>query len=200
MLTLNTLAKNILDDTRSTQKIIIGGLLMFIPIVNFFALGYLSRYAAQVLRTGSAKLPEWENWGRMFIGGIWFFLVILVYGVLPLLGGWVLSEFLDIITVEKLGWFPYFPLSFACLVSPTLIMIGLFAIREKEGFEGLFSNILGRVRLALSCWKLLLMENFAFLGLVIVGLPLYGLSFFLGMLLLIPYTALVFADVGETEE
>ncbi len=195
--TVNSVFERISKDPRWIQKVVIGGLLMFIPIINFFALGYLSRYAGQVLKNGSVKLPEWERWGRLFMGGLWFFLVILVYGVLTLVIGWMLGLLLMMISLGLLGWFPYFPLSVAILVAPTLVMCGLFTIRKQRSWDSLFSNVRDHFKKLCVSWKQLLVPNLAFVGLQLIGMPVYGLTFFLGLMVLIPYTALVFNQLDK---
>jgi hypothetical protein len=65
------------------KKLIIGCLLNIIPIVNFFAIGFVADAAKMTL--GKKKnLPEWDNWGDLFMKGLMVFLVGLIW-VLPML-------------------------------------------------------------------------------------------------------------------
>ena len=43
-------------------KVLLGSALSFVPILNFFAFGYLYRYSAQLRRSGQIELPEWTDW------------------------------------------------------------------------------------------------------------------------------------------
>lgn len=191
MFSLIEVLEKIAEDKRWIPKVLIGGLLMFIPVVNFFALGYLSRYAGRMMESGKVELPEWDEWGRLFMGGLIFLVVILVYGVLTLLVGWVLSSILEALTMGVLGWLPYIPLSFAAVMAPSLTLMGLFTIRKGDGLDALYLKIGKHMRVMCEHWKELLLVNITFIGLIVVGMPLYGFTFFVGFLLLIPYTVFV---------
>ena len=195
---MNKILNAILKDKQWMSKLLIGGLLMFIPVVNFFALGYLSRYAGNVLKTGRLTLPEWDEWGRLFMGGLIFFAILLVYGVLPLLIGWALSLALDGLTFGSLGCIPYIPLSIAAVIAPTLSLLGLFAIRSGSPLDQLFLKTWRYIKQACTLWKELLLANMTFVGICFVGAPLYGFALFAGFLLLIPYTIKVFVK-SESE-
>lgn len=194
----NKFIEKIRDDREYVQKILIGGLLMFVPIVNIFALGYLYRYAGQVMSTGRMELPTWDRWGKLFLGGLIFLGIAVLFGVIPVLIGWYLSQAIDLITFGVLGWFPYFPLSIAVLIAPSLILFGLFSILKGDGFQGLFTKLGDHFKDLRKYWKQLMLGNLAYIGFWLVGLPLYGFCHFIGMLLLIPYTLSVLNDEDES--
>jgi hypothetical protein len=191
MNTINKIIEKIKSDREYIQKILIGGLLMFIPVVNIFALGYLYRYAGQVRSSGHGGLPKWEKWGRLFVDGVIFLGIILLYGFLPVLFGWAISEALNMVTLGFLGWVPYIPLSIGLLIAPSLTLIGVFSILKGEGFEGLFTKLGDHFKVLKKHWMELMLGNVAYIGFCIVGLPLYGFAHFIGLLLLIPYTLFV---------
>ncbi|MBT3303814.1 DUF4013 domain-containing protein [Candidatus Woesearchaeota archaeon] len=56
------------------RKLILGILLTIVPIVNFFALGYVLECARTANRQ-RFKLPEWDQWGEKFVNG--FFMVVI---------------------------------------------------------------------------------------------------------------------------
>lgn len=65
-------------------KLLIGILLMIVPIINFFALGYL----LECVRTASKKqfeMPTWENWGDLFVNGFFSVIISILYLIPALL-------------------------------------------------------------------------------------------------------------------
>ena len=71
---------------------------MFIPVVNILAAGYLLRLIKSSVTEhkggAEAKLPEWEDWGKLFQEGIYPWVIVLVYAV----------AFFVVATV--IGWIP----------------------------------------------------------------------------------------------
>lgn len=60
-------------------KLVIGGLLMFIPILGWAVVG---GYMIRTLRTvaaGDDTLPEWTDWGGLFVTGLLAFVGSLIY-------------------------------------------------------------------------------------------------------------------------
>lgn len=200
MNTINKIIEKIKSDREYIQKILIGGLLMFIPIVNIFALGYLYRYAGQVKSTGPVGLPTWDKWGNLFLAGLIFLGIGFLFGLVPILIGLALSKGLNLITLGFLGWFPYFPLSIAVLIAPSLTLLGVFSIIKGDGIEGLFTKLGDNFKILLKYWKELMLGNIAYIGFCAVGLPLYGFAHFIGLLLLIPYTLFVLKNKDVDED
>ncbi|MCS7261667.1 MAG: DUF4013 domain-containing protein [Anaerolineae bacterium] len=66
------------------KKILIGGVISLIPIVNFAALGYMIQVVRNVRDGQDLPLPEWDQFGAYFVSGLYLFLVYLVYA-LPIL-------------------------------------------------------------------------------------------------------------------
>ena len=67
-------------------KMIIGIALSILPIVNFFCSGYAYRIFKAGLNRQPLVLPEWDEWGDVFIQGLIIFAMQLLYynGVLDL--------------------------------------------------------------------------------------------------------------------
>jgi len=65
-------------------KVILGALLIMIPLVSFFAEGYRFR-VFQESTSGKMNMPVWDDWRELFIKGLIFYLVQLVYLVPALL-------------------------------------------------------------------------------------------------------------------
>ncbi len=59
-------------------KLIIGIVLMIIPIVNFISMGYFIEVTKKTLNKDN-NLPEWANWGQLFIQGLVTAVIGLIY-------------------------------------------------------------------------------------------------------------------------
>lgn len=200
MITIYKVVEKIQQDREWIQKILIGGLLMFIPIVNIFALGYLYRYAKKIVLTGRVDLPAWNDWGKLFIDGLIFLAITILYGTVPALIAWGLSGALAFMTIGLLGWFPFFPLSIVLMVIPSLILLGIHSIIKGGGPESLFLKIGDHFKTLSKSWKEFLVGNFAFIGFQLLGIPLYGFAVFIGLLFLIPYTLFILNNRTSTDQ
>jgi len=66
------------------KKVIIGGILNMIPIVNLLAYGFMVRKFKMAVM-GETQLPEWKGWGELFVQGLKYLVVSLVYMIVPVL-------------------------------------------------------------------------------------------------------------------
>lgn len=71
------------NDVEWIKKMVIGGLLMLIPIVNFIALGYYIKTMRGGI-DGKSGLPEWDDWGNLFVKGLLVIIVVFIYMLIPL--------------------------------------------------------------------------------------------------------------------
>ncbi len=72
------------DDEKWLMKIVVGGIIAFIPIVNFAAMGYVVELVRRVNSGNPDTLPDWDNFGQYFSDGLKLFVGLLIYS-LPLL-------------------------------------------------------------------------------------------------------------------
>jgi hypothetical protein len=63
------------------KKILIGGVVGIIPIVNFAAIGYMIQIIRNVREGQALPLPEWDEFGKYFMDGLWVFLIFLVWSI-----------------------------------------------------------------------------------------------------------------------
>jgi ABC-type multidrug transport system fused ATPase/permease subunit len=69
------------------KKILIGGLLSPLPVVNFLTWGYTYRIFIDGLNGApELLLPAWQDWRSFFRVGFWIFLITLGYVVLAAFG------------------------------------------------------------------------------------------------------------------
>jgi hypothetical protein len=69
------------QDENWIKKILIGGIVGIIPIVNFAAIGYMVQVIRNVRAGQPLPLPEWDNFGQYFMDGLWIFLIFLVWSI-----------------------------------------------------------------------------------------------------------------------
>lgn len=66
------------------KKLLIGGIVNVVPIVNFAGLGYGVKTQANIIKGEETPLPEWSEFGDFFVKGLLVFVAGLVY-YLPLI-------------------------------------------------------------------------------------------------------------------
>jgi hypothetical protein len=67
---------------RYITRWIYGGLLMYIPVVNFFSLGYLVK-TSRILLIGTIGLPTWEDRTAIWMNGIKLLFIFILYEAVP---------------------------------------------------------------------------------------------------------------------
>ncbi|MBU2638445.1 MAG: DUF4013 domain-containing protein [Nanoarchaeota archaeon] len=65
------------------KKLLIGVLLGIVPIINFFVSGYIVKTAKKTIDKDSS-LPEWHEWGDLFVNGILYTVIGFIF-MLPAL-------------------------------------------------------------------------------------------------------------------
>jgi len=62
-------------------KLIIGIILSFIPIIWWFAKGFILESSGLGKIKPSKKMPEWDNWGYLFIKGLVSDIILVIYAI-----------------------------------------------------------------------------------------------------------------------
>lgn len=115
----------VFDDPRWFTKLLIGGLLAIVPIVNFFGIfaviGYALRLTRRVMDGYDTPLPEWDDLGGLALLGlkwvvvqvIWLLPLLIASIVLPVGGamdeGGLLGLSILAIVALSLGWVVVMP-------------------------------------------------------------------------------------------
>ena len=92
------------------KKVLIFGLLFFIPIIGWLLIGgYVLRLLHNVITGEQPTLPEWNNWGGDLAGGLKALVVGILWGipiwVLEGIGRGIDSSFITfIISLISFGW------------------------------------------------------------------------------------------------
>jgi hypothetical protein len=172
-------------------KLLVGSVLAFVPVVNFFVFGYLYRFAAQVRRSGQLRLPEWDDWSGLFSDGLKFAVVWLSYWLLPL---WIAGLFAGLLST--LGMLPMAYLFMVTIFVTTSVVFcaALYRLQMRSDFRDLLDVIL-ILRMSYMQARALMVPALVFIGICALSLPLYGFAFFVGFLLLIAQTTLCYRSL-----
>lgn len=169
-------------------KLIIGGLLSFIPGINIFAFGYLYRFSRRVRKSGEINLADWSDWKGLFKDGLRFAVVWLCYWLLPLL---VVLGVSSLLACLGLGALAYILFSAAFLIAPILFASALYRYLMRSDFKDLLDISL-IIKMTYLEFPRFLLPSIAFSGICILLLPLYGLALFFAFLMLIAFTGLCY--------
>jgi hypothetical protein len=69
----------VFEDERWVSKVLLGGLFLIIPIVNFAVIGYMLKVAQNVAQGNPRPLPEWGEFGDHFMRGLYGVAIQIVY-------------------------------------------------------------------------------------------------------------------------
>lgn len=195
----------IAEDERWLTKILIGGLLLFIPVVGALALiGYMLETARNVAQGNPRPLPEWSNFGDKLVNGLYGFVIQLIYG-LPVallgivmmcvvLGGVAASGGNDPAPGVVLPLFCFIPLMIVLglMLQPVLFAAQARYVQTNSLAAALkFGEVISMVRGSLSTWIMLWLVN------ILCGLVAsLGMVFFaIGVLFTAVYAQAVFGHV-----
>ena len=172
-------------------KFLIGGLLSFVPIVNIFAFGYLYRLSRAVRKSGQPALPAWNNWSGLFLDGLRFTVVWLVFWLLPILLASLIAWLMPFIYLGALTSIFFLT---SVLLSTVLFSSALYRYNMRRNFKDLLDLLL-ILRMTGMEMPRLILPGFVFLGFLVLLQPFYGFAIFGGFLLLITYTSLRFRSI-----
>jgi len=69
------------NDQEWLQKILIGGMLSVVPIINLATWGYALRALKNITQGEEVPLPEWSEFGDYFVKGLMSLIATLVYSI-----------------------------------------------------------------------------------------------------------------------
>ena len=171
-------------------KVMLGGALSFIPLINLLSFGYLLHYAIRLRQKNEWNLPGWKNLApiELLKNGLHFCILLLIFAGIPIFTGWLISALLSFLTFGILGIIGYFPMAIGAFFAPFFFLGSIHAYVR----DGLFSDAF-RLTLVFEITKAmgykLVLPVISFWGILLIALPFYGLSFFLGTWILIAYSS-----------
>lgn len=116
----------VFEDANWIMKIVIGGIVTMIPIVNFAALGYMITTLKNVADGQPQPLPEWSNFGDHFMKGLYVFVGVLIY-VAPII------------------------LIYCCMMIIQTVFVGAASGTSGQDTAGALAGIMGIVSMCLMC-------------------------------------------------
>lgn len=130
--------KFVFRDKNWIIKILIGGIIAAIPVLNFIAFGYALRILKDAKEGREATLPEWTEWSDLFREGLNVFIICLLYGLVICIA-WFLVTVLSVVPVIGCLAIFLFPVLLAALVfvAPAL-NISLCRYLDKGSFREAF--------------------------------------------------------------
>jgi hypothetical protein len=206
-------------------KILILGVILIIPIVNFIGLGYVFRIIKATF-AGIDELPDFDEVGELFIDGLKIFLVSIIYAIPVFIIGFIVSLILSFgyqatSTFTSFDMFAIFAGSLVYVIIAIIVgLIELMAIANMALYEGdlgaafKFSEIMDRIAMIgwgkYVGWYIIMV----LLGLVAYAIAFgisfitFGIGIILAILIIYPYfamfggrsLALLFASSEESIE
>jgi len=182
------------NDKNWIVKFIIGSVLYLIPIVNFFVVGYQVQYLDESLNKTNENLPEWDNWGRLFLRGFLCCVIFLIYHLIALLPAIFTGIFAGIL---HSGSMQDPIVLFIVLIAFLLLFVGLIVsmffapiaiirwIKHGYRFQSAFEIP--------EIWQMA-MDNIK--NYIIAGIILFGILIILGILSMIPILGILIIIVG----
>ncbi len=171
------------------RTLLLGSLLSFIPLVNLLACGYLWRSARRV-KGKQLDLADWSELPGLFVDGVRFAILFILYGVLPALAGWLLALAVGFVTFGFLGWLSFVFVSAGLIVGPILFANAVYANARRKAWLCLL-DWREVALLARNSAPSLVIPTLALWGFVFLGAPLYGFAFFCGILIYLSFSLLV---------
>lgn len=175
------------------RKVLLGGLLSFVPLVNLLAFGYLLRVCRDCRRYGVVSLPDWRDWKGLLVDGLRFAAVWVVFWLLPVLAGGILARLL---AAGGLGAFGYLLQVAGIVIGSLLLCAGLYRFQRRYELRDLLEVLL-IARMACGLFPAAVVAVLASAGLAALVWPLYGFAFFASLLPLLVYTTLYFRWIEE---
>jgi len=182
------------NDVEWIKKILIGGLLMLIPIVNFIALGYYIKTMRGGI-DGKTGLPEWDDWGNLFVKGLLVVIVVFIYMLIPLavmflsIGGAAISSIASndmspasIGTIIGGSLVSVVLMFIVCLLLP--MALSIYAKEDSIGAAFGIGEILSRIKSVIGEY-------------IIAIIVLYALMLIVGFISMIPFigwVVMIFAN------
>ncbi len=102
-------------------KMLIGIALSILPIVNFFCAGYAYQVFKAGLNRKPFEMPQWDQWGDIFIQGLIIFAMRLAYFLIPLvfMGAGAAFLIMGFVLKDSTGVFP------SDMILPIALLIGV---------------------------------------------------------------------------
>jgi hypothetical protein len=186
---MDSISKQIVRSDRFLPKLLVGSLLMYSVIGIPFLLGFLTRFWRNFHTRSTIDLPQWSNWTALLMECWELLLLVVVYALLPVgLLLWLTCS-LDAWFGVHL-WFPFrgllwLPLAIMAFVSAPLVALAFHVHLRSSDLKSclIWPPFL---RTYLDHAEALTALTLLFWGVVLLGLPIYGIAFTFAATLYVP--------------
>jgi hypothetical protein len=196
MPTLEQVCKRLFTGPSWFLRCVIGALLLAVPVLHFFAFGYLYELISRARRGDSIEFFEWDDWRRMFVNGIPAFVIFLVLGALPLAAGWALTWPLR---AMGYGVFVYLPMVPALMIAAPLTAAGIYQHQKRGEYRDAFRLWL-LIAMLRSTHARFVVPTFALIGFLVAGYPLMTFAVFIALAAGMTFYAAFFRAVEESRK
>jgi hypothetical protein len=189
MLKFETLFLKLIQSPKFLLTFLIGGLLCFVPILHFFAFGYLFFLTKKIVTEGSFEYPEWTDFPNLFIKGIELTAISIIFLILPFLLFKGMQSLLNSIGLSALSSLLS---GFLFLIAMPILASVLYRYQTISDIRSLF-DLSKLFQMSASFFQsnvIVLLTGFAITQLF---LPLYGFSIFGSLLILLSYSSIYFS-------
>lgn len=173
-------------DSEWIKKILIGGILLIIPIINFIIGGYYIKTLRGSIE-GKPGLPEWDDWGDLFVKGLIVAIIGFIYSLIPLIvlfvsiGGVITAAIssgdfsaASISAIVGGSLFSVVLMLIVCLVLP--MALSIYAKEDSIGAAFRIGEILSRIKSVPGDYIITIIVLYALLFIVnlVAAIPIIG--------------------------
>ncbi len=186
MASIENIGERIFNEEDSWKKLLIGGAMCLTIIGLPLAFGYLFAYAFNLRKNALAPLPRWDNWQRMFMVGLHSLAVFVAWVGIPMALALIITWLFGMVPGSFLDIFSWLARAGALVVGLPMFCSALIHYQNTQEWSSLadVESIFAPVQ---ENWIRLIIPSVAWIGLIVIGLPLLPFTFFLGMTLYVAY-------------
>ena len=196
MPSFENVCENVFKEKDFLKKFLIGGLLSMIP---FLSVVYFVEVSKEFHQKKRVILPDWENYLQMLKSGYQGIILLLVYFGIPWFVGAILSEIIEWITFGGVGLIEYLPLLILLSVAPAFYATSIYFLVRGAVWKDLL-DVKNIAQMLFSIRQYLIFPTLIFWGLMFLGAPVYGFSFFLGFLIYLIYIQILFSNLERNQK
>ncbi len=193
MVTLEQVSRRVFADSSWLIKTLVGTILLVVPPL---ALGYIYRVAEQGRQGRLPDLPDWDDWRGLFVDGLRFLLLLVVLTAVPIFLAWAFAGLLSwLFQGLPFFWafsqFLYLPLVPISILAPPLTAASLYRYQRRWDFNDAF-RFPALFRMVVATKGRFVIPTLAYIGLLVVLLPVLPYALFTGGVVVFHYYALIF--------
>ncbi|MGH2559012.1 MAG: DUF4013 domain-containing protein [Thermomicrobiales bacterium] len=169
-------------DSGWISKVLIGAVMVLIPIFGWFSLaGYGMRIMRRVVEGADTPLPDWTDFGQLFVDGVKVFVVGVVWGIPAIIIG-AIAGASDSFGLQCLSWFV--SIATSAFTGAAIVPVALSG-NIADGLQ--FQQVIRRVTSNISDYALIFVMGFVLSIVAVAGV----IACIVGVLATIAYVSFV---------